>query len=86
MGLGYYKYARHSTSGFSLVELVIVIVIIGIVAAIAVPRISKSATKADESALVANLKIIRHAIDKYAAEHNGKRAVRERPIDDARLA
>ncbi|MCB9850924.1 MAG: prepilin-type N-terminal cleavage/methylation domain-containing protein [Phycisphaerales bacterium] len=56
---------------FSLVELVIVIVIIGIVAAIAVPRISRSATGANEAALQADLNVLRHAIDKYAAEHTG---------------
>ncbi len=57
--------------GFSLVELVIVVVIIGVIAAIAVPRISGGAAASDESALKANLTILRNAIDRYAAEHDG---------------
>ncbi|MFH0982681.1 MAG: prepilin-type N-terminal cleavage/methylation domain-containing protein [Planctomycetota bacterium] len=57
--------------GFSLVELVIVIVIIGIIAAIAVPRISRGAKGASDSALRANVTVLRNAIDLYAAEHVG---------------
>ncbi len=58
--------------GFSLVELVIVIVILGIIAAIAVPRISRGASGADESALRQNLAVMRTAIEMFAAEHGGK--------------
>ena len=57
---------------FSLIELVIVIVIIGILAAIAIPRLSRGAAGATESALSSNLAILRNAIDLYAAEHDGK--------------
>lgn len=60
-----------SLRGFSLVELVIVIVIIGVIAAIAVPRISRGATGAAESALHADLQLLRKAIEHYAAEHDG---------------
>jgi len=56
---------------FSLVELVIVVVIIGIIAAIAIPRISSGAGHAGEAALRGNLKALRDAIDRYAAEHDG---------------
>lgn len=56
---------------FSLVELVIVVIIIGVIAAIAVPRISRGAKGADESAVRANLHVLRNAIDLYAAEHGG---------------
>ncbi len=54
-----------------MVELVIVIVIIGVIAAIAIPRISRGAAGADESALRGNLAVLRSAIDMYAAEHGG---------------
>ena len=58
--------------GFSLVELVIVILIIGVIAAIAVPRIASGGRGATEAALVADLKVLRHAIEIYAAEHDGQ--------------
>ena len=56
--------------GFSLVELIIVIVIIGVLAAIAIPRISRGSRGAGESALVANLAILRNALELYSSEHN----------------
>lgn len=62
---------KSGLSAFSLVELVIVIVIIGIIAAVAIPRFSRSQTGAGDQALAANLRILRSAIDKYAAEHAG---------------
>lgn len=57
--------------GFSLIELVIVVVIIGIIAAIAIPRMSRGSAGASDSALTANLRTMRNAIDQYATEHNG---------------
>jgi prepilin-type N-terminal cleavage/methylation domain-containing protein len=57
--------------GFSLIELVIVIVIIGIIAAIAIPRMSRGAEGANDSALKANLAVLRSAIDLYHTEHEG---------------
>ncbi|HEX7009247.1 MAG TPA: prepilin-type N-terminal cleavage/methylation domain-containing protein [Phycisphaeraceae bacterium] len=57
--------------GFSLIELVIVVVIIGIIGAIAIPRMSRGAAGAADSALKANLSVLRNAIDLYAAEHGG---------------
>lgn len=57
--------------GFSLVELVIVIVIIGIISAIAIPRMSRGAAGANDSALTSNLAILRSAIDLYQSDHNG---------------
>ncbi len=50
---------------FSLIELVIVVVIIGIVAAIAIPRMSRGSEGAAESSLVADLSVMRKAIDLY---------------------
>jgi prepilin-type N-terminal cleavage/methylation domain-containing protein len=57
--------------GFSLIELVIVIVIIGIIGAIAIPRMSRGAAGASDSALVANLAILRNGIEMYTQEHQG---------------
>ena len=66
----------HSTtpfrSAFSLIELVIVVVIIGIIGAIAIPRMSRGSDGAAESALRADLRMLRRAIELYRVEHNGK--------------
>jgi prepilin-type N-terminal cleavage/methylation domain-containing protein len=56
---------------FSLIELVIVVVIIGSIAAIAIPRMSRGAEGASDSALVGNLATLRNAIDLYHTEHEG---------------
>ncbi len=56
---------------FSLIELVIVVVIIGIIGAIAIPRMSRGASGAADSSLVADLAVMRSAIDLYKAEHGG---------------
>lgn len=55
---------------FSLIELVIVVVIIGIIAAIAIPKMSRGSAGASDSTLVANLKVLRNAIDLFYTEHN----------------
>jgi prepilin-type N-terminal cleavage/methylation domain-containing protein len=55
---------------FSLIELVIVIVIIGIIGAIAIPRMSRGAQGAADSALVANLSLLRNQLDMFKTEHN----------------
>lgn len=57
---------------FSLVELVIVVVIIGIIAAIAVPRMSRGAAGAADSALQANLQVLRSALELFQTEHGGQ--------------
>lgn len=62
---------RSRKNGFSLVELVIVVVILGIIGAIAIPRMSRGAAGASDSGLVADLAVLRNAIELYAAEHNG---------------
>lgn len=56
---------------FSLIELVIVVVILGIIGAIAIPRMSRGAEGAADSSLVADLAVIRNAIDLFQAEHGG---------------
>ena len=56
---------------FSLLELVIVVVILGIIGAIAIPRMSRGSEGAADSALVANLAVLRNAVELYQAEHEG---------------
>ncbi len=56
--------------GFSLVELVVVVVIIGLIAAIAIPRFGRASANAGDAALRADLKLLRDAIELYAADHN----------------
>jgi general secretion pathway protein G len=65
--------ARTKTNrrGFSLIELVIVVVIMAIIGAIAIPRMSRGAAGASDSALVGNLAVLRSAIDLYQTEHGG---------------
>jgi len=58
--------------GFSLLEVVIVVAIIAILAAIGIPRMSRGSAGAADAALVADLTILRNAIDLYAAEHSGR--------------
>ncbi len=62
---------NNRNKAFSLLELVIVVVIIGIIAAIAIPKMSRGAKGAGESALKVNLSVLRTASDLYAAEHGG---------------
>ncbi len=57
--------------GFSLVELLIVISILGIMAAIVIPTFQGHFQKAKEAAAKDNLRILRTAIETYAAKNNG---------------
>ena len=66
---------------FSLVELVIVVVIVGVIAAIAVPRLTRGASRAGESALAGDLRVLREAMALYVAEHDGHPA-HERDVAD----
>lgn len=58
--------------GFTLFELVIVVVIIGIVSAVAIPRLSRGSRTAGAAAAKSNAALLKHAIEIYAAEHDGK--------------
>jgi general secretion pathway protein G len=63
---------RHAVGflrAFSLIELVIVVVIIAIIGAIAIPKMSRGAAGAGDSALIQNLAVMRKAIELYNAEH-----------------
>jgi prepilin-type N-terminal cleavage/methylation domain-containing protein len=56
---------------FSLVELLIVVAILGIIAAIVLPEFQAQTTQAKEAAAKDNLRILRNAIEIYAAQHSG---------------
>lgn len=56
---------------FTLIEILIVIAVLGILAALVVPQFQDYSQKAKESNAKANLKILRGAIGRYAAQHNG---------------
>ena len=53
---------------FSLVELLIVIIIIAVLAAVAIPRFANSTNRSKESALKADLKLYRNAIELFKAD------------------
>lgn len=56
-------------TGFTLLEMMLVVVIIALIAAIAIPKFSRGAAGANDSAVAANLAVLRNAIDMYQAEH-----------------
>ena len=57
--------------GFTLVELVVVILILGILAGVAAPRLLDTSGCAADNGLKQTLKVMRDAIELYAAEHGG---------------
>lgn len=62
---------RDTSFAFTLVEILIVVAILGILAAIVLPEFHGHTQKAKESAAKENLRILRNAIELYAAQHNG---------------
>ena len=65
------KGTRNRLKGFSLIELVIVVVIIAIIGAIAIPKMSRGAAGAGDSALIQDLSVLRSALDLYQTENGG---------------
>jgi prepilin-type N-terminal cleavage/methylation domain-containing protein len=57
--------------GFTIAELVIVVCIIGILAAIVIPLFQNQASMARGAAAKDNLRVLRSAIELYAAQHKG---------------
>ena len=69
--------ARHASMhakrpAFTLIEVLIVVAILAILAASAVPQFENSSTDATDAALMKSLRILRHQIGLYKAQHNGK--------------
>jgi len=66
------QYAIRDTKyAFTLVEILIVVAILGILAAITLPTLRGHIAEAKEAAAKDNLRILRNAIEFYAAQHNG---------------
>ena len=64
-------YRENMKNGFTLVELIIVVSILGILAAIVIPAFSDNSQQAKEAAAKDILRILRNAVEIYAAQHNG---------------
>ena len=62
------RIGKRGEAGFTLMELVVVLFIVALLAALAVPSVSRSLTRAEETALQQNLFVLRNAIDDYRAD------------------
>ena len=56
---------------FTLAEILIMVAILGILASLVIPTFQSHAAEAKEAAAKDNLRILRNAIELYAAQHNG---------------
>lgn len=64
-------FAPQRRRGFTLVEVMIIVAILGILAALIVPEVQGHIQRAKESQAKANLKLLRDAIERYAADNEG---------------
>jgi len=60
--------AKHSRSGFTLVEIMIVVAIIGLLASIAIPNFVRSRTRAQTNVCINNLRVLESAKTQWALE------------------
>jgi prepilin-type N-terminal cleavage/methylation domain-containing protein len=64
---------------FTLIEILVILVVMGIIAGIAIPRLNRSPEPTPDSAVAAELSLMRSAIDQYQGEHNGTYPSAESP-------
>ncbi|MCC6484873.1 MAG: type II secretion system protein GspG [Armatimonadetes bacterium] len=57
--------SRMNRKGFTLIELLVVVVVLAVLAAVVLPKFANSSQRSKESALKADLKMIRNAVQLY---------------------
>ena len=80
------RHRRHSSSGFTLLELLVVLVIIGLLATMVAPNFIGQSEKAKPKAARVQLENLRNALDmfqldvgRYPTTEEGLQALRQRP-------